>query len=197
MTKTSTAQLAVCRPLETTTEIAHVPGSRECLTSWFRSIYRGEIAEKSNISCWTSDPETEVPHRGMESGGAAEKESDSRFGFPIWDEAVFARGSGDGVIAALAGVSDILDRQRRSVKGWLDGLEPTGRALRAASQSNQWRISLCRAATSRSRMLGKFATTALPVERRSAPVLTADHLPNRCHDWILQGKIVNTYFAIH
>ena len=74
----------------------------------------------------------EVPHRGTESGGAAEKESDSRFGFPIWDEAVFSRGSDNCVIAALAGAGDILDRQRRSVKGWLEGPEPTWTGARSS-----------------------------------------------------------------
>jgi hypothetical protein len=36
------------------------------------------------------------------------------------------------VIAALAGAADILDRQRRSVKGWLDGPEPTWTGARSS-----------------------------------------------------------------
>jgi hypothetical protein len=39
------------------------------------------------------------------------------------------------VIARLAGAADILDHEPRSVKGLLDGPQPTGRALKAASQS--------------------------------------------------------------
>jgi hypothetical protein len=68
----------------------------------------------------------EVAPRGTETRDSRIKESDSRFGFPIWDEAVLARGSGNCVIAALAGDADSLNRQRRSVKGLLARPEPTG-----------------------------------------------------------------------
>jgi hypothetical protein len=123
-----------------------VPGSRECLTSWFRSIYRGEIARSRIISCSTSDLETEVPHRGTESGGAAEKESDSRFGFPIWDEAVFSRGSGQ---RRDRGAGGRWPHSRPSASFGEGMARWTGANLDGCSKQhlkvNQWRTSLCSA----------------------------------------------------
>lgn len=79
----------------------------------------------------------------------------------------------------------------------MDRSQP-GRAIKVASQSK----SMAHLVMPR----GNFREAACLVDspephcllkRHSAPLFTADHLPNRCHGRILQDKTVNTYFAIH
>jgi hypothetical protein len=79
----------------------------------------------------------------------------------------------------------------------MDRSQPGG-ALEAASQSKSMaHLVMPRGNFREAACLVDSPEPQCLLELPSAPVLTADHLPNRGHGWILQDKTVNTYFAIH